>query len=104
FLMLRRPPIPTLFPYTTLFRSLRKAAGEAVGAARGVAVAAGVLDRGRAAGDCVSSVQIGNDRGIVRRPAAVAHQRVRPGADRIRSEEHMSELQSRGHLVCRLLL
>src|SRR6266508_638921 len=64
FLMIRRPPRSTLFPYTTLFRS-----------------------RCRNGGDC------------------------RPGARTkfcspcpTRSEEHTSELQSRGHLVCRLLL
>src|SRR5207253_11322021 len=65
FLMIRRPPRSTLFPYTTLFRSL----------------------------------------------LVLRHRRRRLGvrADghrqtRARSEEHTSELQSRGHLVCRLLL
>src|SRR5215510_15967677 len=62
FLMIRRPPRSTLFPYTTLFRS-RPA------------------------------------RRVTR--AAPAHR----SPDRWpRSEEHTSELQSRGHLVCRLLL
>src|SRR2546422_11092229 len=74
FLMIRRPPRSTLFPYTTLFRSPSAAArrrGEAGPyAQRGCRVAGG--DRTRAA----------------------AH----------RSEEHTSELQSRLHLVCRLLL
>src|SRR3989442_8121048 len=83
--MIRRPPRSTLFPYTTLFRSLQR---------RGV-------DR---------------DLAIVRRPLVgrqapprrdrllprVALRRVPPA--RQRSEEHTSELQSRPHLVCRLLL
>src|SRR5215208_7909366 len=62
FLMIRRPPRSTLFPYTTLFRS---------GGCR--------MSSGRWSSRCWRS------------------------ATR-RSEEHTSELQSRGHLVCRLLL
>src|SRR2546429_9480911 len=76
FLMIRRPPRSTLFPYTTLFRS----------AAFHV-----LLLRRRA-----------------RALADGAEHRRRPGAARAadvdRSEEHTSELQSRLHLVCRLLL
>src|SRR2546429_2014203 len=72
--MIRRPPRSTLFPYTTLFRS-REGCG--LGRAR-------LLSRGPATGD--------------RRRAALAR------ADGTRSEEHTSELQSRLHLVCRLLL
>src|SRR2546422_7247137 len=77
--MIRRPPRSTLFPYTTLFRSLPACAAAQSGnqspAARGDAQSQGpgeLLLRGR------------------RR--------------RGRSEEHTSELQSRLHLVCRLLL
>src|SRR3712207_6894108 len=83
--MIRRPPRSTLFPYTTLFRSLR---GE-----QGRDVAAELLDRGhRGPGKL----------------AAVAHLGLRvprgwPQAG-VRSEEHTSELQSRQYLVCRLLL
>src|SRR5258707_15320225 len=69
FLMIRRPPRSTLFPYTTLFRSEDKAK------ALGAFTIASVL-------------------------SAVQH----PNADRLRSEEHTSELQSRQYLVCRLLL
>src|SRR2546429_3444030 len=74
--MIRRPPRSTLFPYTTLFRS--RAAPR-----RGVSAAG-------------------------RRPP-LRDRRPRPGrpgprAVRGRSEEHTSELQSRLHLVCRLLL
>src|SRR5207253_4841068 len=73
-LMVRRRPSSTLFPYTTLFRS----------------------QCGRASG-------FGAD---VRAPAAAARlpDRARREDALHRSEEHTSELQSRGHLVCRLLL
>src|SRR2546429_1380257 len=88
--MIRRPPRSTLFPYTTLFRS------HAEGAAahgRDLENRAGILARrgavgqgpGRAGGRCRA-------RGIFRRWRV------------FRSEEHTSELQSRLHLVCRLLL
>src|SRR2546429_6474053 len=66
--MIRRPPRSTLFPYTTLFRSVaewKSAAGYAVDE-----------------GELVRKNLVGNSR----------------------SEEHTSELQSRLHLVCRLLL
>src|SRR2546422_6586311 len=82
--MIRRPPRSTLFPYTTLFRSNRsrpphRARLEYPGGAV------------RCAGD-------GGRRGA----AAPADE---PGVHRLRrSEEHTSELQSRLHLVCRLLL
>src|SRR3712207_8135103 len=81
FLMIRRPPTSTLFPYTTLFRSRReqrRGAGGEPGPAHG---------RGSRPGG--------------RR----ARQRIQdPGPRRSRSEEHTSELQSRQYLVCRLLL
>src|SRR2546422_2908287 len=80
FLMIRRPPRSTLFPYTTLFRSpfptvLLEAA------AAGVPVVASALG---GAGEIV----VQGETGLL--------------FDR--SEEHTSELQSRLHLVCRLLL
>src|SRR3712207_7053369 len=88
FLMIRRPPRSTLFPYTTLFRSRR----------------------GRRLARAPRKVA-----GVERRPARVApcrppcpHDRRRycriPMSCRMRSEEHTSELQSRQYLVCRLLL
>src|SRR2546429_4591005 len=64
--MIRRPPRSTLFPYTTLFRSLLK------------------------------SARI--------RPSGLIRRNSPGGRRRRRSEEHTSELQSRLHLVCRLLL
>src|SRR3712207_8235730 len=83
--MLRRPPRSTLFPYTTLFRSLRGATG--------------VELRAPAAGRL----------GQVERGVGPAHELGRGVTglvlgDAARSEEHTSELQSRQYLVCRLLL
>src|SRR3712207_9295421 len=75
FLMIRRPPRSTLFPYTTLFRSRARRAPGRCGA--------------RSAGSGPISA---------RSPARSA---TRPAT---RSEEHTSELQSRQYLVCRLLL
>src|SRR3989442_14076531 len=80
FLMIRRPPRSTLFPYTTLFRS-----GEPVQEER---------DSSR---DRVCPQGRVQDLREPDRP-----QRRRERAER--SEEHTSELQSRPHLVCRLLL
>src|SRR2546427_2123272 len=79
FLMIRRPPRSTLFPYTTLFRSLHH--GRGLGP-RVVHEAVRRVDRrGEAGGDAPYSFM--ND---------------------TRSEEHTSELQSQSNLVCRLLL
>src|SRR5437762_3664439 len=77
FLILRPPPRSTLFPYTTLFRSLLQV-GDLI-------VVDGGLDRDR------------------REQVALALLELRQHA-RERSEEHTSELQSPMYLVCRLLL
>src|SRR5687768_17842347 len=79
--MLRRPPRSTLFPYTTLFRS-HLVGGHAHG------FDAAVLGRD------------GHHRRLVDDDAAALDEDEHVG----RSEEHTSELQSRLHLVCRLLL
>src|SRR2546430_7557090 len=77
--MIRRPPRSTLFPYTTLFRSLLPAIS-------GIRFAAGAYAR----------IQRGNRAvGVRPRPARRSEGR---------SEEHTSELQSQSNLVCRLLL
>src|SRR2546425_13107392 len=75
FLMIRRPPRSTLFPYTTLFRShhRQRVLAEAAGMCVVDALRGGGAQEGR------------RERGI-------------------RSEEHTSELQSLAYLVCRLLL
>src|SRR5437588_9611982 len=83
--MLRRPPRSTLFPYTTLFRSV-VVVGDGRRAVNGREVHARA-ERGRA--------RPGDGEGEVGRP------RVALG---VRSEEHTSELQSHSDLVCRLLL
>src|SRR2546422_1629564 len=99
--MIRRPPRSTLFPYTTLFRS------DAVGGIRRFVII------GMQAGEEEKHGNILDvKRGVV--AGAVAASRVdklQAGAVRLlkdlleyRSEEHTSELQSRLHLVCRLLL
>src|SRR3712207_8288191 len=80
FLMIRRPPRSTLFPYTTLFRSPEPQPQGPPGVDRGEPPAP---RRRRGAGRR-------GDEDRRRRPA--------------RSEEHTSELQSRQYLVCRLLL
>src|SRR5258708_21597632 len=84
--MIRRPPRSTLFPYTTLFRSLEgqlELGAHAIGARdqHGFLVALGHLEQRAEASDAGHH--------------AFAHGR---------SEEHTSELQSPDHLVCRLLL
>src|SRR2546422_4002993 len=87
--MIRRPPRSTLFPYTTLFRSIEVRRLE------------GPAHRRRAA----TAVVTAEARNVVRDDDALARPVVagaRPGERR--SEEHTSELQSRLHLVCRLLL
>src|SRR3712207_7506021 len=78
FLMIRRPPRSTLFPYTTLFRSLTK-----------VAYASG---GGEAIDIALKSARHATKK---RRIVSIV---------KARSEEHTSELQSRQYLVCRLLL
>src|SRR2546422_3666524 len=80
FLMIRRPPRSTLFPYTTLFRSRYRPRS----------------DGRRAVGASVRDGRAGPGRSV----GALGNQRPRAA----RSEEHTSELQSRLHLVCRLLL
>src|SRR3712207_8198935 len=83
FLMIRRPPRSTLFPYTTLFRSCVEVGGCLTGE-HGVGVEKRDL------------------MGVQFTPAELAQQRAIKAA--FRSEEHTSELQSRQYLVCRLLL
>src|SRR3712207_7051555 len=91
FLMIRRPPRSTLFPYTTLFRSDREAPLPARLPSR----------------DEVSQLGAADHPADVGQHAVPPHLRARPGAkdtEPTRSEEHTSELQSRQYLVCRLLL
>src|SRR2546425_9321581 len=84
--MIRRPPRSTLFPYTTLFRSLL-AGGAAPSGAEGA----------------VGDTSLAARWEVARRLAAQADAALAAG-DFERSEEHTSELQSLAYLVCRLLL
>src|SRR3712207_7225513 len=87
--MIRRPPRSTLFPYTTLFRSLREPGARRV-------LGADVRD--------VDPPELWR-RGAARSRAAELAEQPLGGAGALaRSEEHTSELQSRQYLVCRLLL
>src|SRR3712207_8196053 len=93
--MIRRPPRSTLFPYTTLFRSLLQGIVQSRPAAP--VVRPGLL--ATAAHAHRAPRRAGVARAVVERPAAeLARTRLQ------RSEEHTSELQSRQYLVCRLLL
>src|SRR5437016_7109483 len=89
FLMIRRPPRSTLFPYTTLFRS------------EVAHLVAAPPERGLLDAEHLGPVrgQLAGDRG-----GAAGHVRVHHPPVRTRSEEHTSELQSLTNLVCRLLL
>src|SRR5690606_41462732 len=95
---IRPPPRPTLFPYTTLFRSDLDLAVVRVDANNLPAAPLGDSDRlqvGQAA------IAIGNPVGFER---SVTTGVVSALNRYVRSEEHTSELQSRENLVCRLLL
>src|SRR2546429_7399484 len=81
--MIRRPPRSTLFPYTTLFRSRRPTNSREATMEIPLAVGLRTAEAGARIAGCA---RIGT-----------------PATDTNRSEEHTSELQSRLHLVCRLL-
>src|SRR3712207_8116730 len=89
FLMIRRPPRSTLFPYTTLFRSAKLEQSFTELAEKHVKgdITGGVLDK---------------------KEDKITGERIEEEAEETleirRSEEHTSELQSRQYLVCRLLL
>src|SRR5207248_11740010 len=96
FLLSRRHQVLKFFPYTTLFRS----AVDVVDRARvllDVRVVAEVLDRLRVAGDRIAALEVR----LVSDPLLHAGD---PAPQRLRSEEHTSELQSPYDLVCRPLL
>src|SRR5207244_10960394 len=86
FCLIRRPPSPPLFPYTTLFRS-----------PSGLKL---TPPTGSSAVMVASTFTLPSDGGSGGRPTT----RSDPPSDGKRSEEHTSELQSPDHLVCRLLL
>src|SRR3712207_8484454 len=88
--MIRRPPRSTRFPYTTLFRSVSRQAGQAA-----------LITR------CRSTCSRATRRrsAVVVTPSSLSQALLtRPDDGTARSEEHTSELQSRQYLVCRFLL
>src|SRR2546422_2084315 len=87
--MIRRPPRSTLFPYTTLFRS---------------PATTGVPSRSTAPRVAGSRPPMILSRVVLPQPFGPRTHTNSPASTRNRSEEHTSELQSRLHLVCRLLL
>src|SRR3712207_8736517 len=91
FLMIRRPPRSTLFPYTTLFRS-----GEGVSAMN--------RDRYKRVLVVEDDPDVRDSLSLFLRTQGYAVERAGDGRQALRSEEHTSELQSRQYLVCRLLL
>src|SRR3712207_8758450 len=92
--MIRRPPRSTLFPYTTLFRSIPRSNRHHLASRRPQ------LAFPTPAMGSVPRVSL---RGTGR-PLCFAERQFRLKVDVLRSEEHTSELQSRQYLVCRLLL
>src|SRR2546422_1970599 len=95
--MIRRPPRSTLFPYTTLFRS--RCNGTAAVAQDGDApLAVPVVD------DVLHQVGVATLRQGSEEVSADTDAAIGEAGGLKRSEEHTSELQSRLHLVCRLLL
>src|SRR3989442_11426216 len=89
--MIRRPPRSTLFPYTTLFRSVRVALG---GEIRDVVAP----KRRRVALAMENAAELTFAHDLNTQAGSISVE------GNFRSEEHTSELQSRPHLVCRLLL
>src|SRR5207253_5439687 len=97
-LMIRPPPSSPVFPYTTLFRSLvLRSIVRRPGACR-------MREEERAPEVAVADAQVGVALKTERLLVPGAPLRDLVGVGECRSEEHTSELQSRGHLVCRLLL
>src|SRR2546428_7948086 len=98
--MIRRPPRSTLFPYTTLFRSLPRPRlprrAESAPDAKGE-VCSGASRR-------IAPPRAGEEDGPPGKPGGPFVTRPASLAPAARSEEHTSELQSRSDLVCRLLL
>src|SRR2546422_3220147 len=93
--MIRRPPRSTLFPYTTLFRS-RQIANSGTSASMARPTSSSSRSSRAAETSYTVACGVSPNRAGSRSPPPV---RTKP-----RSEEHTSELQSRLHLVCRLLL
>src|SRR5688572_31403682 len=87
FLMIRRPPRSTLFPYTTLFRSRR-------------IIKVGWIQARTQVQEGTACRFLFKGRGV----RLIVAEKVLMSVMMVRSEEHTSELQSQSNLVCRLLL
>src|SRR3712207_7232144 len=90
--MIRRPPRSTLFPYTTLFRSVGRRLGQ------------DLRELGRRRVGPVEPVRQVEARWLAGQPVRGRIRGAKTDGRAWRSEEHTSELQSRQYLVCRLLL
>src|SRR3712207_8047512 len=95
--MIRRPPRSTLFPYTTLFRSLRG------GSAGGCGWPTAISWASQSQTTILTCSWLSGGRSASKADQSPRQPRLRK-LDGLRSEEHTSELQSRQYLVCRLLL
>ena len=119
FLMIRRPPRSTLFPYTTLFRSIkcRGAAATRIGQQKSGALPQREMGSIKSGGAAATRNGQNKKRGAAatrngqykkqgrcRNKNGHYKKRGRCRNEKWRSEEHTSELQSPDHLVCRLLL
>src|SRR2546430_8282143 len=92
--MIRRPPRSTLFPYTTLFRSVVRGRMDAISSAVSSTTAIVARTKNRAGIKRTATMESITANGLTRASS--------PNEER--SEEHTSELQSQSNLVCRLLL
>src|SRR2546430_8206903 len=90
--MIRRPPRSTLFPYTTLFRSVRSGAT--------ILALVGDPELSRLTRESSRELQKIDAQALQAQFLTI----VSGSAEDVRSEEHTSELQSQSNLVCRLLL
>src|SRR5690348_18196253 len=95
--MTRPPPSSTPFPYTTLFRSAEQLEKNQMGSAR-----AGQEQARKDLKDLVDTLKNSRDRNLSRLVKEL--KKAEADLQKLRSEEHTSELQSPVHLVCRLLL
>src|SRR5438445_10078811 len=91
YLHTRPPPISTLIPYTTLFRSSSSPVSHAKSTPNSTLALLGLAFFQTSVNDCVT-------------PSTEVWKKAKPSRASVRSEEHTSELQSRQYLVCRLLL
>src|SRR2546430_7275527 len=98
--MIRRPPRSTLFPYTTLFRSVIAGAGDERRAVAAQIGGLGLTDRVHLLGHIAQADALIAESNLL----VMSSKEEGLGSVVLRSEEHTSELQSQSNLVCRLLL